>query len=103
MTFAPRLTSEALQEALAEPSLASWTVRDGKLYREYRFGSFAEAFGFMASAALHAEAMNHHPEWLNVYDRVSVSLTTHDSGGITERDLALARQMERLATGRTRS
>lgn len=100
MTPAPRLTEEALQEALSDPSLRAWTVRDGKLYREYRFASFVEAFGFMTSAALRAEAMNHHPEWTNVYDRVSVSLSTHDSGGITERDLSLARHMERLAAGR---
>ena len=55
----------------------------------------------MASAALRAEAMNHHPDWTNVYDRVTVELFTHDSGGITERDLTLARHMERLAAGRT--
>lgn len=96
----PCLTVEAVQAALADPALRSWSVRDGKLYREYRFPSFVEAFGFMASVALRAEAMNHHPEWSNVYDRVTVSLTTHDSAGITDRDLALARQMERLAAGR---
>ena len=54
----------------------------------------------MASAALRAEAMNHHPEWSNVYDRVTINLTTHDAGGVTELDLALARQLERLAAGR---
>lgn len=100
MSSAPCLTSEALQEALSDPSLRAWAVRDGKLHREYRFQSFVEAFGFMASAALRAEAMSHHPEWANVYDRVTVDLQTHDSGGITERDLALARHMERLAAGR---
>ncbi len=103
MTSPPRLTPEALQEALVNPSLRDWSVRDGKLYREYRFPSFVEAFGFMASAALRAEAMNHHPEWSNVYDRVIVMLSTHDSGGITELDLGLARHMERLATGRVLS
>ncbi len=94
------MTAEAVQAALADPALRAWSVRDGKLYREYRFPSFVDAFGFMASAALRAEAMNHHPEWTNVYDRVTVLLTTHDSGGITDRDLALARQLERLAAGR---
>ena len=94
------MTAEAVQAALADPALRAWSVRDGKLNREYRFPSFVDAFGFMASAALRAEAMNHHPEWTNVYDRVTVLLTTHDSGGITDRDLALARQLERLAAGR---
>ncbi len=103
MTAAPRLTPEAVQEALTDPSLRGWTVREGKLHREYRFASFVEAFGFMSSVALHAEAMKHHPEWTNVYDRVSVLLSTHESGGLTERDLLLARQMERLAIGRVNS
>ena len=94
------MTAEAVHTALTDPALRSWSVRDGKLHREYRFPSFVDAFGFMTSVALRAEAMNHHPEWTNVYDRVTVSLTTHDSGGITDRDLALARQMERLAAGR---
>lgn len=102
MTPLPRLAREALQEALSsDPTLRAWAIRDGKLHREYRFSNFAEAFGFMASAALRAEAMNHHPDWTNVYDRVTVELFTHDSGGITERDLTLARHMERLAAGRT--
>lgn len=94
------MTVEAVHAALADPALRSWAVREGKLYREYRFPSFVDAFGFMTSVALRAEAMNHHPEWTNVYDRVTVSLSTHDSGGVTDRDLALARQMERLAAGR---
>ncbi|MBL9009377.1 MAG: 4a-hydroxytetrahydrobiopterin dehydratase [Myxococcales bacterium] len=94
------MTVEAVHVALADPALRAWAVRDGKLYREYRFPSFVDAFGFMTSVALRAEAMNHHPEWTNVYDRVTVSLSTHDSGGVTDRDLALARQMERLAAGR---
>lgn len=100
MTPAPRLSPEALQEALTDPSLRAFTVRDGKLHREYRFSDFVEAFGFMASVALRAESMNHHPEWTNVYGRVTVWLSTHDSGGITELDLSLARHMERLAAGR---
>ena len=62
-----------------------------------RFDDFVAAFGFMSSAALVAEAMNHHPEWFNVYGRVVVDLTTHDAGGITEKDLALARRMDDLA------
>src|SRR5262249_23639652 len=74
-------------------ALAGWTVQDGKLHREYRFTDFVEAFGFMASAALIAERMNHHPEWFNVWSTVRIDLTTHDAGGITEKDFALAAAM----------
>jgi 4a-hydroxytetrahydrobiopterin dehydratase len=84
-----------IDEALA--SLDGWGVRDGKLHREFVFANFVEAFGFMAKAALVAERANHHPEWFNVYRTVRVDLTTHESGGITERDTALARAMNELA------
>ena len=78
-------------------ALDGWEVRDGKLHREFVFANFVEAFGFMAKAALVAESANHHPEWFNVYRTVRVDLTTHESGGITERDTALARAMNGLA------
>jgi len=78
---------------------AGWSVADGKLHREYRFPSFVAAFGFMASAALIAERMNHHPDWANVYNRVTVDLHTHDMGGISPDDLALASAMEGIAMG----
>ena len=84
-----------LQRALA--TLDGWTVKEGKLHREFEFGNFVEAFGFMAQAALAADRANHHPEWFNVYRMVRVDLTTHEAGGITERDTALARVMNRLA------
>lgn len=58
-----------------------------QLQREFVFADFAQAFGFMAEMALHAERLNHHPEWFNVYNRVQVTLTTHDAGGLTQRDL----------------
>lgn len=77
--------------------LPSWRIENGKLHREYRFADFVTAFGFMTSAALVAESLNHHPEWFNVYGTVRVDLTTHDAGGITERDFALASRMEALA------
>jgi 4a-hydroxytetrahydrobiopterin dehydratase len=80
--------------------LAGWTVRDDKLRREYKFGDFVEAFGFMASVALVAERMNHHPEWSNVWATVVIDLTTHDAGGITANDFALAVEIERLASVR---
>ena len=89
------LGSGEIDEALA--SLDGWEVRDGKLHREFVFANFVEAFGFMAKAALVAERANHHPEWFNVYRTVRVDLTTHESGGITERDTALARAMNELA------
>jgi 4a-hydroxytetrahydrobiopterin dehydratase len=83
-------------------SLTGWTLRDGKLHRDYKFADFVEAFGFMASVALVAERMNHHPEWSNVWATVVIDLTTHDAGGITAKDFALAVEMERLAGGRSK-
>ena len=91
----PVLDAARIDEALA--TLDGWEVRGGKLHREFVFASFVEAFGFMAKAALVAERANHHPEWFNVYRTVRVDLTTHESGGITERDTALARAMNELA------
>jgi 4a-hydroxytetrahydrobiopterin dehydratase len=75
----------------------SWSLQDAKLHREFSFTDFPRAFGFMASAAIIAEKMNHHPEWSNVYNRVTVDLTTHDAGGITQKDFDLAKAMDQLA------
>lgn len=90
-----KLSDAAVREALA--GLPGWTLEGGKLHREYRFPDFVTAFGFMTQVALIAEAMNHHPDWQNVYGRLVVDLVTHDAHGITERDLTLARRMEELA------
>jgi len=79
------------------PGLDGWTLAAGKLHREFRFANFVEAFGFMAQIALHAEKLDHHPEWSNVYDRVSVDLTTHDANGVTELDFELAARMNAAA------
>jgi 4a-hydroxytetrahydrobiopterin dehydratase len=79
------------------PSLPGWTLESGKLHREYRFADFVAAFGFMTRVALAAEKRDHHPEWFNVWNKVVVDLTTHDAGGLSERDFALAAEMERLA------
>jgi 4a-hydroxytetrahydrobiopterin dehydratase len=79
-------------------SLDSWQVTSGKLHREYKFPDFTQAFAFMAAVATVAEKMDHHPEWLNVYNRVTVDLSTHDAGGITELDFQLAAAMEKLAS-----
>ncbi|WP_419552261.1 4a-hydroxytetrahydrobiopterin dehydratase [Candidatus Poriferisodalis sp.] len=79
--------------------LGEWAVSGSELRRTFRFGNFVEAFGFMTSAALVAEKMNHHPNWSNVYSTVEVALNTHDRGGVTELDAALARAMDGLAGG----
>jgi 4a-hydroxytetrahydrobiopterin dehydratase len=91
----PKLSAEQVDTELKQP--AGWQVRESKLHREYKFADFIHAFGFMATAALAIEKMNHHPEWLNVYDRVTVDLTTHDSGGITKNDVELARLLDQIA------
>jgi 4a-hydroxytetrahydrobiopterin dehydratase len=92
---ARRLTESEIAEALA--TLPDWTVENGKLHRQYQFKNFVEAFGFMTSAALVAESMNHHPEWFNVYHKVVVDLLTHSVGAISNFDFDLARMMETLA------
>ena len=90
-----KLTDTAL--AAAVDSLPGWTVRDEKLHREYEFPDFVHAFGIMATAAIAIEAMEHHPEWSNVWNRVVIDLTTHDAGGITAKDILLAGKLEELA------
>ena len=77
--------------------LRKWKIQNGKLHREYTFPNFAHAIGFMATAAIEIEKKNHHPEWFNVYNRVKVDLTTHDAGGITQKDVDLAILLEGLA------
>ena len=74
-----------------------WQLRDAKLFRNYLFANFIEAFAFMTEVALYAEKINHHPEWFNVYKTVRIELTTHEVSGISERDFKLATQMENLA------
>ncbi|HEY9617526.1 MAG TPA: 4a-hydroxytetrahydrobiopterin dehydratase [Microcoleaceae cyanobacterium] len=92
---APVLPPDQLNAALSQ--LPGWSVKAGKLHRKFQFGSFVEAFGFMSSVALIAEGMGHHPEWFNVYNRVTIDLTTHDSGGITAKDIELATKANELA------
>ena len=89
-----RLSDEQVTEGLG--GLSGWNLADGKLHREFKFGDFVEAFGFMSRVALVAERMNHHPEWFNVYNRVVVDLRTHDCNGISERDFELAGTIDRL-------
>ena len=91
----PKLTDSELQAALQ--ALPAWTISAGKLHREYKFPDFIHAFGFMATSALAIEKMDHHPDWSNVYNRVTVDLWTHDSGGITAKDAKLAATLESIA------
>jgi 4a-hydroxytetrahydrobiopterin dehydratase len=79
--------------------LDGWRAVEGRdaITKEFRFKDFNAAFGFMARVALYAEKQDHHPEWLNVYNRVDVTLTTHDSGGVTDKDVALAHFMDQVA------
>jgi 4a-hydroxytetrahydrobiopterin dehydratase len=92
---AHKLSEDELNTALR--NLPGWTIKDGKLHREYQFADFPHAIGFMTTAAINIEKMNHHPEWFNVYNRVRVDLTTHDSGGITQKDADLAHLLEQIA------
>ena len=85
--------AEIEQRLLALPG---WVIEHHKLYRLFTFADFVDAFGFMSRVALLAESMDHHPEWSNVYNRVDIQLTTHDAGGISTRDFALAEQIDRL-------
>jgi len=93
--MATRLDPQQLAVALEK--LPGWEVRDGKLVRTYRFRDFADAFAFMGACALRIHALDHHPEWSNVYSTVRVELVTHDAKGITARDAELAGVMEEIA------
>lgn len=77
-------------------NVTGWSIANGKLHKEFKLGSFVEAFGFMSSVALIAEGMNHHPEWFNVYNKVSIDLTTHDVGGISNLDFEFAKKVDTL-------
>ncbi len=78
-------------------SLPGWSVVNEKLHKEFQFDSFNQAFGFMTRAAMEIEKMNHHPEWFNVYNKITIELTTHDAGGITKNDVSLAKILNSLA------
>lgn len=93
----PRLTDAEREVALAE--LPSWTLRgDGlAIVRELTFADFGEAFGFMTRVAIAADKADHHPEWFNVYNKVGITLTTHDAGGLSQRDVALASAIDAMA------
>lgn len=94
-----KLTADQRDEALTELKAAGWeevATRDA-VQKTFKFSNFIEAFGFMTRLAMVAEKTNHHPEWSNVYNKVSVLWTSHDVGGLSERDLKLARRTDKLA------
>ncbi len=92
-----KLTPDARAQSIA--GLAGWTDVEGRdaIKKTFRFGDFNHAFGFMSRVALMAERLDHHPEWFNVYNRVEVTLATHDAGGVTDLDISLARFMDQIA------
>jgi 4a-hydroxytetrahydrobiopterin dehydratase len=89
------LSQDEIRARMAERP--EWELAGDRITRSFRFGSFVEAFDWMSKVAPVAEKLNHHPEWRNVYARVDVELTTHDAGGLSERDFELAAEMDRLA------
>jgi 4a-hydroxytetrahydrobiopterin dehydratase len=97
--MASKLTGEPRRAALA--GLPGWNEVDGRdaIAKSFKFADFNAAFGFMSRVALMAEKLDHHPEWLNVYNKVDVTLSTHDAGGVTERDVTLARFIDQAARG----
>jgi 4a-hydroxytetrahydrobiopterin dehydratase len=97
--MAKKLGTDERAQALAR--VPAWTLVNGRdaISRSFKFKDFNEAFGFMTRVALMAERMNHHPEWFNVWNRVDVTLSTHDAGGLTELDIKLAAAMDSWAGG----
>nr|XP_010969942.2 pterin-4-alpha-carbinolamine dehydratase 2 isoform X3 [Camelus bactrianus] len=98
-TDAHWLTAEERNQVILDLKAAGWSElseRDA-IYKEFSFKNFNQAFGFMSRVALQAEKMNHHPEWFNVYNKVQITLTSHDCGGLTKRDVKLAKFIEKAA------
>lgn len=94
-----KYSNEQVAQELAQLNqqcLELWCIKDDKLHKTFVFKNFVEAFGFMSKVAIHSEKQNHHPEWFNVYKTVKIDLTTHEAGGISERDFELALAVESL-------
>ena len=89
-----KLSDEQIRKELT--NIPGWNVMNGKLHKDFVFKDFIDAFGFMSKAAIHIEKMNHHPEWLNVYNKIKVDLVTHDADGITQNDINLAKILNSL-------
>ncbi len=95
--MAAKLSDQERSEALADLAGWQWDAARDAIRKRFTFADFNEAFGFMTRVALAAERADHHPEWSNVWNHVDIALTTHDSGGLTARDIALAKRIEVLA------
>lgn len=93
MSNLEKLSMNKVEESLNH--IEEWTLKDEKLFREFKFQTFIQAFGFMSSVAILAEQQNHHPEWSNIYNKVCIYLTTHEAGGITEKDFSLAEAIDK--------
>lgn len=89
-----RLSQAEIEQELK--NLSGWKIVNKKLHKEFQFESFNQAFGFMTRSAMEIEKMNHHPEWFNVYNKITIELTTHDAGGITKNDVNLAKILNSL-------
>jgi 4a-hydroxytetrahydrobiopterin dehydratase len=89
-----KLDQAEVQSALEK--LEGWGQENGKLHRVFKFKDFSQAFGFMTRVAMEAHLLDHHPEWSNVYNRVTVDLVTHSEGGVTDRDVELATRISRF-------
>lgn len=94
MTKRTKLSEPEVRQELE--NLSGWKIENAKLHKEFQFSTFVEAFGFMTQVAILAEKMDHHPDWSNVYNHVSIDLTTHDLGGISTYDFQLAAQIDNL-------
>jgi 4a-hydroxytetrahydrobiopterin dehydratase len=92
-----KMTSQQIEAGLKE--LSGWELKDQKLHRELKFKNFVQAWGFMTQIAILAERADHHPEWSNVYSRVTIDLTTHEAGGISRRDFDLAKDIDEVLAG----
>ena len=92
-----KMSSRQIETSLKE--LSGWNVKEGKLHRELKFKNFVQAWGFMTQVAILAETADHHPEWSNVYSRVTIDLTTHEADGISQRDFDLAKKINEVLAG----
>lgn len=88
------LNAQQIESVLND--LPGWSLDEGKLFQQFTFDNFVEAFGFMSQVALLAEKQNHHPEWSNTYNRVNIWLTTHETGGLSKKDIELAQSINEL-------
>ncbi len=91
-----KLNAAEIENAMI--SIQNWKRKDQTIQKDFKFKNFIEAFGFMSQVALIAESLNHHPNWSNVYNKVSIHLTTHDVGGLSEKDFILAQKIDKITS-----